>query len=85
MATADVVGRFPENSLDDIMGYILNVGFDADFQTETNVHVELLAAEVADYICTDCHKRYKPKGGLRKTPGSQNTNHLKKMLLTISN
>ena len=49
MATADVVGRFPESSLDDIMGYILNVGFDADFQTETNVHVELLAAEVADY------------------------------------
>ena len=37
MATADVVGRFPESSLDDIMGYILNVGFDADFQTETNV------------------------------------------------
>ena len=66
MATADVVDHFPESSLDDIMGYILNDGFDADFQTETNVHVELLAAEVADYICTDCHKHYKTKGGSRR-------------------
>ena len=48
MATADVVDHFPESNLDDIMGYILKDGFDADFQTETNVHVELLAAEVAD-------------------------------------
>ena len=66
MASADVVDHFPESSLDDIMGYILNDGFDADFQNETNVHVELLTAEVADYICTDCHKHYKTKGGLRR-------------------
>ena len=66
MATAGVVDHFPESCLDDIMGYILNDGFDADFQTETNVHVELLAAEVVDYICTDRHKHYKPKGGLRR-------------------
>ena len=66
MATADVVDHFPESSLDDIMGYISNDGFDADFQTETNVHVELLAVEIADCICTDCHKHYKTKGGLRR-------------------
>ena len=30
MATADVVDHFPESSLDDIMGYILNDGFDAE-------------------------------------------------------
>ena len=82
MATACVVDHFPESSLDDIMGYILSDGFDADFQTETNVHVELLAAEVADYITTDCHKHYKTKGGLRR---HQKSKHLKKMLLTISN
>ena len=66
MATADVVGHFPQSSLDDILDCIINDGFDADFQTETNMDVGLLASEFANYKCTDCHKHYKTQGGLRR-------------------
>ena len=48
-----------------------NEGFDADFQKETNMDVELLAAEVADYKCTDCHKHHNTNGGLRRQQKSK--------------
>ena len=66
MATADVVNHFPQISLTDIIGYIFDDGFDADFHTETNMDVENLVVEVADYPCNDCNKDYKTKGGLRR-------------------
>ena len=66
MATADIVDHFPHISSTDIIGYIFDDGFDADFHTETNMDVESLVAEVADYPCNDCNKHYKTKGGLRR-------------------
>ena len=66
MATADDVDHFPQISLTDIIGNIFDDGFDADFHTETNMDVENLVAEVADYPCNDCNKHYKTKGGLRR-------------------
>ena len=57
------VDHFPDRSLDDILNYIFDDGFNADFEEQTNTDVNNLATEFANFVCTECKKCYKNKGG----------------------
>ena len=75
------VDHFPDRSLDDILNYIFDDGFNADFEEQTNTDVNNLAAEFANFVCTECKKCYKTKGGLSRVDiKNQNISLHKKLL-----
>ena len=76
------VVHFPDNSLDDILNYIFDDGFNADFEEQTNTDVNNLTTEFANFVCTECKKSYKTKGGLSR---HQKSKHQLSQKIVIDN